>query len=178
MVTLILYFGEQRWNRPHSLHDCLDIPEELKPFVSDYKVNVFEIAWLSDEQVKLFQSDFRFVADYYVQMRKNRNYVPPKEVVAHVHEVLQLMAAISRDSRFERAANEVKRGEKITMDRFLDEVENRGIQKGISIGRNEGISIGEARAAKNYESVLAEEKAKYAALEKELARYKAMAMKQ
>ena len=103
-------------------------------------------------------------------MRKNRNYVPPKEVVAHVHEVLQLMAAISRDSRFERAANEVKRGEKITMDRFLDEVENRGIQKGISIGK--------AEAAKNYESVLAEEKAKYAALEKELARYKAMAMKQ
>ena len=170
VVTLILYFGEQHWNRPHSLHDCLDIPEELKPFVSDYKVNVFEIAWLSDEQVKLFQSDFRFVADYYVQMRKNRNYVPPKEVVAHVHEVLQLMAAISRDSRFERAANEVKRGEKITMDRFLDEVENRGIQK--------GISIGEARAAKNYESVLAEKDAKYAALEKELARYKAMAMKQ
>ena len=61
---------------------------------------------------------------------------------------------------------------------YFDEVEDRGIQKGISIGRNEGISIGEARAAKNYESVLAEEKAKYAALEKALARYKAMAMKQ
>ena len=170
MVTLVLYFGEQRWNRPHSLHDCLDIPEELKPFVSDYKVNVFEIAWLSDEQVKLFQSDFRFVADYFVQTRKNKNYIPPGELVTHAHEVLQLMAAVSGSERFEKAANEVRRGEKISMYSYFDEVEDRGIQK--------GISIGEAKAAKNYESVLAEEKAKYAALEKELARYKAMAMKQ
>ena len=170
VVTLILYFGEQRWNRPHSLHDCLDIPEELKPFVSDYKVNVFEIAWLSDEQVKLFQSDFRFVADYFVQTRKNKNYIPPGELVTHAHEVLQLMAAVSGSERFEKAANEVRRGEKISMYSYFDEVEDRGIQKGISIGK--------AEAAKNYESVLAEKDAKYAALEKELARYKAMAMKQ
>ena len=64
------------------------------------------------------------------------------------------------------------------MCEILDEVENRGIQKGLAQGISIGEARGEAKAAKNYESVLAEEKAKYAALEKELARYKAMAMKQ
>ena len=52
VVTLVLYFGEKRWNRPHSLKECLDIPKELEPYVSDYKVNVFEIAWLEDETVQ------------------------------------------------------------------------------------------------------------------------------
>ena len=40
VVTLILYFGEERWNGPRSLSECLEIPERLKPFVSDYKINV------------------------------------------------------------------------------------------------------------------------------------------
>ncbi|MBQ8912494.1 MAG: Rpn family recombination-promoting nuclease/putative transposase, partial [Lachnospiraceae bacterium] len=34
VVTLVLYFGEKRWKR-FSLYDCLDIPEYLKPYVSD-----------------------------------------------------------------------------------------------------------------------------------------------
>ena len=40
-------------------------PEKLDPYVSDYKVNLFEVAWLSDEQIAMFQSDFKVVADYF-----------------------------------------------------------------------------------------------------------------
>ena len=97
VVTLVLYFGEKRWKR-FSLYDCLGtIPEYLKPYVSDYKINVFEIAYLTDEQVKKFKSDFKFVADYFVQMRKNKNYIAPKEVVKHVDEVLKLMQVLTKD---------------------------------------------------------------------------------
>lgn len=34
--------------------------------VNDYRINLFEIAYLSNEQVNLFKSDFRIVADYFV----------------------------------------------------------------------------------------------------------------
>lgn len=69
VVTLVLYFGyEHHWNKPLNLVDCLKIPEELKPYVNDYKVHLFEIAYLQEEQVELFQSDFKIVADYFVQM--------------------------------------------------------------------------------------------------------------
>ncbi len=84
VVTLVLYFGEKRWEKPHTLHECLTIPEDLKPYVSDYKVNIFEIAWLEEETVKKFKSDFRIVADYFVQICKNKNWTcsetlfPPK----------------------------------------------------------------------------------------------------
>lgn len=67
VVTLVLYFGYGRcWKTPGTLYECLDIPEELKPFVNDYRVNLYEIAYLTDEQVQMFTSDFKVVADYFV----------------------------------------------------------------------------------------------------------------
>lgn len=38
--------------------------------MNDYRINLFEIAYLTQEQVALFQSDFRIVADYFVQKRE------------------------------------------------------------------------------------------------------------
>ncbi|MGM9928888.1 MAG: hypothetical protein ACI35P_13155 [Bacillus sp. (in: firmicutes)] len=44
----------------------MDIPPEFEEFVNDYKINLFEIAYLTREQIDMFQSDFRIVADYFV----------------------------------------------------------------------------------------------------------------
>ena len=69
VVTLVLYFGfKKHWKAPLRLHEAVDIPDILKPYVADIKINVFEIAYLSDEQLNRFHSDFRIVADYFVQM--------------------------------------------------------------------------------------------------------------
>ena len=120
VVTLVLYFGEKRWKR-FSLYDCLgDIPEYLKPYVSDYKINVFEIAYLTDEQVKKFKSDFKFVADYFVQMRKNKNYIAPREVVKHVDEVLKLMQALTKDTQWGDSI-EVERKGTSYMDHYFSD---------------------------------------------------------
>ena len=52
VVTLVLYFGYKgHWNAPLSLIEALEVPEILKPYVTDVKVNLFEIAWLTREQV-------------------------------------------------------------------------------------------------------------------------------
>ena len=57
------------WKVPCTLHERLDIPTELKPYVSDYRINIFDIAYLSEDTVSKFQSDFQVVADYFVQKR-------------------------------------------------------------------------------------------------------------
>ena len=75
VVTLVLYFGMERWKN-RNLHSCLEIPPDLKDYVSDYRINVFEIAWLSPKQVGHFKSDFKIVADYFVQKRTNKKYRP------------------------------------------------------------------------------------------------------
>ena len=69
VVTLVLYFGEKHWKKPLSLKECLNIPDRLEPFVNDYRINLFEISWLKEKQVQMFTSDFKIVADYFVQMR-------------------------------------------------------------------------------------------------------------
>ncbi|MGN0298284.1 MAG: Rpn family recombination-promoting nuclease/putative transposase, partial [Lachnospiraceae bacterium] len=51
VLTIVLYFGyDKHWDKPLNLVDCLHIPDELKPFISDYKIHLFEIAYLEDWQ--------------------------------------------------------------------------------------------------------------------------------
>ena len=49
----------------------MNIPKELDPYVNDYKMEVFEIAWLTDEQLEMFKSDFKVVARFFVNKRRN-----------------------------------------------------------------------------------------------------------
>lgn len=132
VVSMVLYMGyERRWNKPKTLYECLQIPEALRPYVSDYKTNVFEIAYLSDEKVKQFQSDFRYVADFLVQMRKNKDYVASTDTLNHVQEVFHLMGVLTDDERFINAANEsLEKGGPKRMCEVLNRAEERGFQKG------------------------------------------------
>lgn len=129
VITMVLYFGEKHWSAPRTLYDSMDIPDELKPYVSDYRINIFEIAYLTEEQVKLFQSDFRIVADYFVQMRKNHDYQPEAKIIRHVDEVLKLMSVLTRDDRYEVYQNETVKGG-ATMCEVLDRIEARGEARG------------------------------------------------
>lgn len=38
VITLVIYFGKQDWNYGTDLYSCMDIPEELEPFVNNYKL--------------------------------------------------------------------------------------------------------------------------------------------
>ncbi|MBR3623208.1 MAG: Rpn family recombination-promoting nuclease/putative transposase [Selenomonadaceae bacterium] len=141
VVTLVLYFGyKNHWRKPLNLLECINTPDELKPYVNDYRINLFEIAWLSDETVAKFQSDFKIVADYFVQMRKNRDYKPSPDTIRHVQEVLQLMSVMTDDNRFEEACNEIMERGKNNMCEFLDTIENRGIEKGIEKARFKAVT--------------------------------------
>ena len=107
VVTLVLYFGYDRpWNGPLSLKERMDIPEELEAYVNDYRINLFQIAYLTQEQVQNFQSDFRIVADYFVQKREKGDYVPNTQEITHVQETLQLLSVMTNDRRFEEIYNE------------------------------------------------------------------------
>ena len=76
VVTLVLYFGEKPWDGPLTLYEAVDVPPRFRPYVPDMKVNLFEIARLTPEKVRMFKSDFRFVADYFVQQRLTGDYRP------------------------------------------------------------------------------------------------------
>ena len=124
VITIILYFGMKPWKRPFSIHECFEIPEEMKEYVSDYKINVFQIAYLTDEQVNMFTSDFRIIADYFVQMRKNNDYIPSKDEIRHVDELLKLMSVLTNDDRYVNVQKEGK-GTVTNMCVAMDKAEAR-----------------------------------------------------
>ncbi len=124
VVTLVLYFGTDRhWDKARSLYEALDIPEDFKPYVQDYRINLYEIAYLNPETVKKFRSDFRIVADYFVQKRMNGDYQPSAEKIDHVQAVLQLLRVMTNDYRFEEIANNSQEGEITNMCEVLDKIE-------------------------------------------------------
>ena len=152
VLTLVLYFGTERpWTRPRSLFEQMEIPEIFRPYLNDYKINVFEIAYLTDEQVKLFKSDFRIIADYFVQKRKNGTYEPEPHKLRHIQETLQTLTIFSGDHRFEEVYNENMERSDLTMcemlERTINERSQQRVQQGIQQGIQQGVQLAEKNIA-------------------------------
>ena len=129
VITLVLYFGEKRWGKNRSLYDVFPVPEKLRPYVHDYGINVFEVAYLTDEQISWFHSDFRIAADYFAHKRTDPEYRPKDvQAIRHVDEFLKFMAVMTKDDRFTEDV-EWEGSEPKTMDKFLDYVEEKGVKK-------------------------------------------------
>lgn len=151
VVTLVLYYGHNKqWDQPRRLKERLEIPSEFDEFVNDYKINLFEIAFLTREQVEMFQSDFRIVADYFVQKRENGDYTPDSREIKHVQETLQLLSVMTNDNRFEEAYYDHAEGGPQNMCDVLDRVENKGRAEGRAEGRQEGEIKAKRESAINF----------------------------
>lgn len=142
VITIVLYFGMDRWNKSRNLSETVHVPETWKPYFNDYHAHIFEIAYLSPEQVKLFKSDFGIVADYFVQKRMTDDYIGSSEDIKHIDEVMKLLAVFA-DKRFmDNMVISNSKGRPRNMCEVLDRIEEKGrtegIEKGISIGEIKG----------------------------------------
>ena len=132
VATLVLYFGtEEKWSKAKHLYDCFEVPEKLKPFVNDYKINVFNIAFLSQKTIAMFKSDFKIIAEYFRAKRLNQKYKGSKEKLKHANETLKMFSALTGDNSFEKVYNEgnSKKGG-ITMCDVVERIRNDGITEG------------------------------------------------
>ena len=145
VVTIVLYFGTDRhWSSRKKIKELMEIPRCLDIYVNDYQMHVFEVAWLTEEQISHFHSDFKVVANFFVQKRKNEDYIPddPTEI-RHVDEVLKLLKVMTGDRRYEEIFRK-KKGVRSMCD-VAERLEKMGIAKGIEIGRSEGKMEGEIK---------------------------------
>ena len=157
VITLVLYFGYNgRWSQPKSLFELLDIDERIKPYVNDFKMNLFEIAYMDEEKISLFKSDFRILVDYLHQIRTNNSYNPKDYIIKHIDELLTLMSVMTGDKRFEDSINEANEKEARYMCEVLDIIENRGIEKGLEQGLEKGRQEGADMVSKLNELLLNE----------------------
>lgn len=137
VATLVLYFGtDEKWSESKRLYECFNIPEKLKPFVNDYKINVFNIAFLNPKIIAMFKSDFKIITEYFRAKRLNQKYKGSKEKLQHTNETLKMFSALTGDDSFEKAYNEgnFERGG-VTMCDVVERIRNDGIAEGILEGK-------------------------------------------
>ena len=142
VITLVLYMGYDRnWKYSNSLLDLLEVDDNLKPYVNDYKINVFEIAFLDREKIDLFKSDFRMLADYLYQMRTTNSYKGDESNIKHVDEILMLMSAMSGFKNVENIIKVAHERKVSNMKGFFELAEEKGLEKGLELGRTEGADM-------------------------------------
>jgi hypothetical protein len=65
VVTLVIYFGDKKWDGPMSLHEMFDNQDEtILSLVPDYKLNLIAPANIADGEYGLFQSDLKEVLSF------------------------------------------------------------------------------------------------------------------
>ncbi len=127
----------EKWTAPKNLKSLIKVPDNLDKYVNDTKANVFEIAWLTDEQIAKFTSDYKIVANFFVNKRKNKDYIPDdKTTIKHVDEILKFLSVMTGDNRYEEILSD-KEGVSNMCD-VAQRLEDRELRKDFRKGREEG----------------------------------------
>ena len=138
VMTIVLYYGtEHHWYAKKNIKALMKIPDGMEKYINDYKIQIFEVAWLTEEEIERFQSDFRIVANFFAQKRKNKDYIPddPTEI-KYVDEVLKLLNVMTGDKRYEKIFQK-KKGVRSMCD-VAERLEKIGWEKGQMEGQIEG----------------------------------------
>lgn len=166
VITAVLYYGiKKRWSKPRSLYDCLEMPPGFERIVEDRRMNVIELAWISDEQEAAMKSDMRFVVNMLKQIRTTGKYIPPNGyAIRHVETLMRLLHEFTgrRDLYNEMLIkyHKVKaKGGRVEMidlvGALLEQGRSEGRAEGLTQGRAEGVTQGRLEErAENLKSTL------------------------
>ena len=129
VITIVLNFSEKEWKTSRSLYDMMALPSDLAKYVQDYKINVFDIAFLEDEVIEKFTSDFKAVARFFKDKRlrlKANNTIEIK----HPEEIADLFSVFTGDKGYRNAVPEIikkkEKGEVITVCTYTETIRDSG----------------------------------------------------
>lgn len=141
VITVVLNFSNRRWGRVRSLRDLMgDIPEELEPYFQDYRIHVFDIAFLADEVIESFQSDFKVVARFFKNRRLRKPALADDTELDYPAEIAELLAVFSGEKEYIDMIPAIRlaeqKGERVTMCWVAQELIEKGEKQGEKRGEN------------------------------------------
>ena len=143
VISLCVYYGEKEWDGPYTLADMLKIPDELKPLVSDYKMNLLQLR--ESGELHFHDSDVDTVFDV-SQSIYERNYDKINVVYRHKYissELGVVIGAITESQKLiDYALASEEKGGQVNMCSALEELEQQGIQKGMRQEIQQGMQQG------------------------------------
>ena len=139
MITVCIYYGEDKWDGPKSLADMLNIPEDFKSLISDYKFNLIEVR--KSEDLKFNNKDVNTIFDItrfiYNKEYDKMNHIYRKQTIST--EIGLVIGAITETQKIiDDALRLEQKGEEMNMCKALEELEENGREEGRKEGRKEG----------------------------------------
>ncbi len=157
MLNLILYWGKEKWKKPISLRDMVNmegIPEGMKKMFQDYKIHIVNMRHIPIKAIEEMDSDLKYVlglmkyedskSKYERFIRGNEDYFSriPKSAV-DVIDVCTKVKGIKKYLTFTQSTE--KEEEETNMCKALDEIvkdaERKGVKQGVKQGVQEGIQL-------------------------------------
>ncbi len=146
VVTLVIYYGENKWDAATSLQELLDFGDEkemLQRYVEDYHIHVFD--YHDYENFEMFQTELNQVFSFLkcsfdkktlsdlIAKRKEEYY----NISDEAFELIRTLTNAGELLELEKYRNEENGGN--DMCKALEQIRQEGIEEGISQGRTEGI---------------------------------------
>lgn len=129
VITIVLNFSEKEWKTSRSLHDMMALPSDLAKYVQDYKINVFDVAFLEDDVIEKFTSDFKAVARFFKDKRLRLEANDTIEI-KHPAEIADLFSVFTGDEGYRDAVPNVikkkEKGEVITVCTYTETIRDSG----------------------------------------------------
>ena len=108
IITVVLYYGESYWDGPTCLSDMMtSVPDNIKPFFSDYKLNLIQI--LDSDKYTFYNKDvknlFNITKDIY-----NKNLQSLYQYKNIDTEIIELVSAITDNPQLINLYNGQEKG--------------------------------------------------------------------
>ena len=136
IFTTVLHFGKNPWRTNLRLSDRAtmspDVARVMTPHFDDFKVRVVDFAGMSGDELSIFPTDIRIVAQYFRAKRRQIEYVPTKLVFVHTRQVWDFMKYVAGDRRFD--FNSIMAGhrrEPKTKCEVLDRIINKRVEEAV-----------------------------------------------
>ncbi|MBR5757561.1 MAG: Rpn family recombination-promoting nuclease/putative transposase, partial [Thermoguttaceae bacterium] len=152
VFTTVLYFGDAPWRNNRKLSERAtmsdDVARVMRPYFKDFEIQVVDFAGLSDEELRKYPEDIRFIAGYFRCKRNGWGLNELRELqrgkFTHLREMAYFLDYVVKDARF--AYETIMKGckkEPKNMCELLDRIIAEGAAEKKAEWIAEGIAEGE-----------------------------------
>ena len=145
VITIVVYYGEKEWDGAISLHGMLNIPEEMKIFVNDYKMHLVEAR---KNNLKLHNINNKDLFNLLgILLNRNGRLSDIREQAisyASEHKVEKsVIMTVAGAANCKLDYNMIERRD-ADMCTVFEETRREGLAEGLAAGKTEGLIEGKA----------------------------------
>jgi len=132
VITLILYLGtEQEWDGAKSLYEMIEMGEELKPFVTDHKLNLFDYHEYKD--FSIFKTENRIIFELLSCAKdkaKMEKVIRENQYILDKETAKALLGMLGIKVNLNKIMVKTEKGVRFSMCKAIDDIKESGRREG------------------------------------------------